>query len=425
MATHWGSGREWRLFWRTWDAYIVLPVLGLVLIGVATVYSATVLTESGGTGLVLRHLFSILIGLSVAYLLAKLPPRGLDDYSPLLYGIAVALLALVLVAGDAHFGARRWLGVGPLRVQPSEPAKLALIVLLAHFLSIRGRDLRRLGVLARALTIILVPTLLVLKEPDLGTALAFPVVGGAMLIWAGLPWMTLWLLVSPLVTAILAGLHFAEHTPAWLGWFWVPLTGLTALRLRARDVAWVLIGLFALLQLMIALETPHIWNGLEAYQQARLKTFLHPERDPGGAGYQVIQSKIAIGSGCVTGQGFGRGSQKALSFLPRQHTDFIYSVVGEEFGFFGASLVLALYAIVLLRGMVLARKMRSAFGGLATVGVTTLLFYHMAVNAGMTLGLMPVTGLPLPFLSFGGSFLVTMMAAIGLLLGMAARRYDR
>jgi rod shape determining protein RodA len=425
MTMHGSSGREWRLFWRTWDAYIVLPVLALVLIGIATVYSATALTESGGTGLVLRHIVAILLGLGVAYLLAKLPPRGLDDYSPLLYGISVVLLALVLVAGESHFGARRWLSVGPLRLQPSEPAKLALIVLLAHFLAIRGRDLRRMGVLARALAIILVPALLVLKEPDLGTALAFPVVGGAMLIWAGLPWMTLWLLVSPVVTAVLSGLRFAEHTPALLGWLWVPFAALTALRLRARAVSWVLIGLFGLLHLMIALETPRIWSGLEPYQQARLRTFLHPERDPSGAGYQVIQSKIAIGSGCVAGQGFGRGSQKALSFLPRQHTDFIYSVVGEEFGFLGASLVLALYTIVLLRGVLLARKMRSPFGGLATVGVTTLLFYHMAVNAGMTLGLMPVTGLPLPFLSFGGSFLVTMMAAIGLLLGMAARRYER
>jgi rod shape determining protein RodA len=227
------------------------------------------------------------------------------------------------------------------------------------------------------------------------------------------------------VTAVLSGLRFAENVPPLLGWLWAPLTALTALHLRRREVGWTLLTLFVLLQLGIAFETPRIWNGLETYQQARLRTFLHPDRDPSGAGYQVIQSKIAIGSGCVSGRGFGHGSQKALSFLPRQHTDFIYSVVGEEFGFLGGLTVLVLYAIVLVRGVVLARKMRSPFGSLASIGITALLCYHVVVNVGMTLGIVPVTGLPLPFLSYGGSFLVTMLVATGILLGLAARRFER
>jgi len=420
-----GSARDWRRFWRAWDPLLAVPVLLLLLAGALTVYSATALTEHGGTELIVRHLFAILLGAGAAYLMAKIPPRGLADFSPLLFAGSLLLLLLVLLAGEVHGGARRWLACGPVRLQPSEPAKLAFLIYLAHFLSRPGRDLRRTSVLVRALAVILVPTILVLRQPDLGTALAFPAVGVVMLVWWGLPWLTLGLLLSPFATGILAGLRYAADVPALLGWLWVPVTALGALWLRRRGTGWVLVGAFVLLQLFVALEVGRVWNGLEPYQQARLRTFMHPERDPSGAGYQVIQSKIAIGSGCTLGRGFGLGSQKALAFLPRQHTDFIYSVVGEEFGFLGATLVLGLYGALLLRGCALARRMRSPFASLATVGVTTLVGYHAAVNIGMTLGLMPVTGLPLPLLSYGGSFLVTTMAAVGLLLGMAARRYER
>jgi rod shape determining protein RodA len=246
-----------------------------------------------------------------------------------------------------------------------------------------------------------------------------------MLIWAGLPWLTLALLLSPLVTAVLAGPRFLSHSSAmWMGLLWIPVVAGAAAWLRRRGTAWGLVGAFVAVQLIVAIEVPRIWNHLEPYQRARVTTFVSPERDPNGAGYQVIQSKIAIGSGCVWGRGFGRGSQKALSFLPRQHTDFIYSVVGEEFGFWGAGLVLGLYTLLLLRALSLARAIRSRFGALVAVGVAGLLGYHVVVNIAMTLGLAPVTGLPLPFLSFGGSFLISCLGAVGLLLGAAARRNE-
>lgn len=421
-----GDGRSAAAGLQFWDARILLPVALLMLCGALTVYSATVHGPGGDAGLFLRHLAALLIGGMVAAILAWLPPRGLEDLSPLLYGAAMLLLLTVLLAGEVSWGARRWLAIGPLRLQPSEPAKLAMILLLAHFLARKRCDLRRIGSLAGALALIALPFLLVLREPDLGTALAFPAVGLLMLLWAGLPWWILLLLGSPLITAALASLKFLiAGPPSARVLAWVPFVLIAAFLLRRVRLSWWVVLLFTLLQTVIALEAPRFWESLEPYQQARVSAFLYPERDPTGSGYQVIQSKIAIGSGTLTGQGYGKGSQKALAFLPRQHTDFIYSVIGEEFGFVGGLLILLLYAVLLLRAVHLAREIRGRFGSLVAIGIAALIFYHAAVNIAMTLGMAPVTGLPLPLLSFGGSFLVTSLGAVGLLIGAGARRREQ
>jgi len=397
-----------------WEPMLILPVIGLVLIGVAAVYSATVISPSGNSGLFVRHVASIVLGGFGALLLAWLPPRFLEDLSPLLYFLAAVLLLVVLFAGDAHYGARRWLVAGPIRFQPSEPAKLGFILFLGHYLARKRCDLSRIWSLAGALLICALPFLLVLREPDLGTSLGFPFVAMGMLLWAGLSWLVLFLLASPLLTALFSG-HYI---------LWIPfLIGSCAL-LRARRIGWQLVVLFAILQIGIGLQTPRLWNGLEPYQRARISSFLHPEREPAGAGYQVIQSKIAIGSGQVTGKGPGKGSQTGLAFLPRQHTDFIFSVVGEEYGFAGGAVVLMLFGLLMTRGLILARRVRSRFGSVVAAGLVSLILYHAAVNVAMTLGLAPVTGLPLPFLSFGGSFMVSMLAGTGLLLGVTARRNE-
>jgi len=397
-----------------WEPMIIIPLLALLILGAFTVYSATALSTGGNTALFIRHAAAIVIGIFAAALLAWLPPKILEDLSPYFYFVGCALLLLVLAAGDAHYGAKRWLALGPIRFQPSEPAKLGTILFLGYFLARKRCDLNRLWSLGVSLLIIGFPFLLVLKEPDLGTALSFAASGLGMLIWAGLPWLILLVLVSPLAMALSSSSMF----------LWLPLLGGSITLLRRGGTAWLWIGIYSALMIVIAVQTPKLWNSLEPYQQARVRTFMNPERDPAGAGYQVIQSKIAIGSGGVTGQGYGQGTQKALSFLPRQHTDFIYSVVGEEFGFSGALFVLAMFSTLLLRGLVLARRVRSRFGSVVTVGILSLIFYHGAINIAMTLGLAPVTGLPLPFMSFGGSFLVTAMAGAGLLLGMVARRNE-
>jgi rod shape determining protein RodA len=399
-------------FWETW---LVVPVGALLLVGLLTVYSATAMARGGDIGMAVRHLLSIFVGLLAAFAMASLPPRVLEDFSPLFYVLSVFSLVVVLLAGEVSGGAGRWLVLGPVRFQPSEPAKIATILFLAQYLAGKRCDLRRFVSLAGALVILGVPTLLVLKEPDLGTALAFVAFGAGMLIWAGLPWLTLFVFIAPLVMALLS---------RWI-YLGVPFLAAAVLLLRWRRIPWLLIGIFAALQIGIAFEAPRLWNSLAPYQRARLSTFLDPEREPAGAGYQVIQSKIAIGSGGITGRGYGRGSQKALAFLPRQHTDFIYSVIGEEWGFVGSVFTLLLFGILLLRSLVLARVVRSRFGSLVAVGVISVLFYHVAINIAMTVGLAPVTGLPLPFISFGGSFMVSTLAGTGLLLGVIARRRER
>ncbi len=397
-----------------WEPLIIVPILLLLLLGTFTVFSATALSASGNHSFIIRHVIAVFLGLFSACLLAWLPPKILEDLSPYFYAAAVALLLLVLVAGDSHGGAKRWLSLGPIPFQPSEPAKIATILFLGHYLARKRCDLSRFWSMAGALAIIGIPFVLVLKEPDLGTSLSFAASGLGMLLIAGLPWMILLSLISPLLMALCSSSIF----------LWVPLLGGGITLLRRGGTPWLWIGLYSALMIGIAVQTPKLWDSLEPYQQSRVKTFMNPERDPAGAGYQVIQSKIAIGSGGLVGQGYGRGSQKALAFLPRQHTDFIYSVVGEEFGFAGSMFVLVMFGTILMRGLLLTRRVRSRFGCVVTVGILSLIFYHGAINIAMTLGLAPVTGLPLPYLSFGGSFLVTALAGAGLLIGMVARRNE-
>ncbi len=401
---------------RFWDPLLLVPVAVLLLAGGVMVFSATVLPPGGGYGLIQRHGISVVLGVAIGFLMARVPLRFHDDEWALVYFVvAIALLGLVLLLGETHHGARRWLQWGPVRFQPSEPAKLAFVFCLGRFLAGKRCDLRRFQSLVSVLSIILLPFLLVLLQPDLGTALSFLAAGLGMLVWAGLPWIALFAFVSPGVFAALSTTSFV---------FWVPVLLASVALLRRHGIAWALIGLYAVVQIGLATQADELWNRLPPYQRARLETFWSPEDEPQGAGYQVIQSKIAIGSGGLGGKGIGDGSQKQLAFLPRQHTDFIYSVVGEEIGFWGGMIVLGAFALLIVRGLTVARRARSRFASVVAVGMVSLIFYHASVNIAMTLGLAPVTGLPLPFLSFGGSFMVTALASAGVLVGVSARRHE-
>ncbi len=395
------------------DMPLLLAALALVSVGLLTVYSATSI-PGAHQGLWMRQLAWAGVAFVVAWVVAGIHYRAYDALAWPLYLVAIALLVLVLAKGSSAMGAKRWLDLGPLHFQPSELAKVATVVLLARRFDHEKLDLRRLRHWLPALLIVLVPFALVAKEPDLGTSLTFPVILIVMYFWAGMPVGQLLLGLSPLLNA---ALFFLTGGLWWSGGLVVVLLG--AVRPKLSTLAIVL-----LLNVGVGYALPHVWDHMHDYQKRRIATFMNPGEDPYRAGYQIIQSRIAIGSGGLKGAGYLRGTQKALAFLPMRHTDFIFSVVGEEWGLLGTLTVVLLYALLVLRGFRLALVARSGFASLVAVGVMSALFYHIMVNILMTIGWAPVTGLPLPFISYGGTALVANGIQIGLLQNVAIRRSE-
>ncbi len=403
-----------RIYRQRWDWTLTVAAIVLLLAGVLTVYSATHLPDNPRHGYFIKHWVYLFLGLIVFTVCLVTPLRLWDDWAYAIFGVALFFLLLVLVAGESGYGARRWFRAGPIKFQPSEMAKLAFAATFARFLAGKRIDLARPGTLALALTMIGVPTLLVLKEPDLGTSGAFPGLALPMLLWAGIPRLTLFILISPIL-----GLILVHHLWLWL----IFMAGAAAAFVKSR-LSHVFLAGFLLFHAGMHWTAPLVINKLEPYQQARIETFLNPEADPSGAGYQGMQSRIALGSGGVFGKGYLQGSQKALAYLPMQHNDFIFSVVGEEWGFFGATILVLAFGTLVFRAIYVAKQTRSSFASLLAVGIAGLIFYHSSVNMAMTMGLFPVTGLPLPFVSYGGTFLLTMMASLGLLMNVAVHRFD-
>jgi len=398
------------------------PMLGasslLLLIGLATVYSATSV-PGAHEGLWGRQLVSLGFALIAAWMAASLHYRAHDSLAYPLYLVSLALLLLVLIIGTSAMGAKRWLEFGPVRFQPSELAKIATVFVLARQLSHPKLDLTRFRDWFRPLIIALVPFALVAKEPDLGTSLSFPVILVAMYYWAGMPAGNLLLGLSPGFTLVLSFLLSPRNVP-----FWIVIGLVLGGLLVAARPRRLLLATALLLNLGVAVTMPKVKDRLHDYQLRRIETFLNAEQDPQGAGYQIIQSRIAIGSGGVLGKGWLKGTQKALSFLPMRHTDFIFAVVGEERGLIGTLLVVVLYGIVILRGYRLAAVARNGFASLLAVGLVSSLFFHVMVNILMTIGWAPVTGLPLPLLSYGGTALIVNCVQLGLLQNVALRRQE-
>ena len=388
------------------DRPLLLATLLLTLIGIAFVFSATSMPSAATEhGLYLKQIAYLLLAILAGGLIAAVPYRiyeGKTSY--LLYAVGLGLLVLTLFIGHVGLGAQRWLGWGPIKIQPSELAKVATVILLASQLADRKKDWTQIKNLVRPVLTAAVPCLLVLKQPDLGTAIAFVAILFTMLYWAGLPFLYLFFLITPI-----ANVALSFFTPVWLLFL-----GLLAVILYRSRIRLLPLLLVVGVNLIVGIATPQIWNHLQPYQKQRITTFLDPGADAYGAGYQIIQSKIAIGSGQVFGKGFLHGTQKALAFLPEQHTDFIYSVVGED-------LVASLYLLLILRGIKVANRARNRFGGLLAIGMTSIFLYHVLVNIWMTVGLAPVTGLPLPLLSYGGSSLVASFLQVGLIQNVAMR----
>jgi rod shape determining protein RodA len=389
----------------------IVLALGLLLMGVglAVLYSAD--QVGGGQGVIQRQLVWACVGLVVFFAVTLLPLKSWEAIAVPAYLVALALLVGVLLFGS---GSHRWIRVGPVGVQPSEVAKIAIILITARYLATRGGPPERMRDLVGPALLVMLPMALVLRQPDLGTSLTYPVLLFAMLYWVGTPPALLFVVAAPILAVVSAA-------TVWTFGAFLVLLVVVVLTSRVSRATAILSGT---LSLAAGIATPILWGQLEPYQQGRILTFLDPGRDPLGAGYQIIQSKVAIGSGGFLGQGFLRGTQKNLSFLPEQRTDFVFSVWGEEFGFLGTAIVLGLFLALLLYGLEIGRSARSRGAGLLAVGVTSLLAFHIFVNVGMTMGLVPVTGLPLPFVSYGGSFLVVAFGALGLLSNVSVHRLE-
>jgi len=348
--------------------HLDLPLLtGLLLLcgyGLVVLYSAT------GQDLhqVEKQALRLLIAFGAMFFLAQIPPQTLRRWSPWLYTLGVALLLAVLIMGVIGKGAQRWLDLGFMRFQPSELVKLAAPMMLAWFLSSKPLPPNWKQILL-SLVLLAIPVLLIAKQPDLGTAILVASSGLFVLFLAGISWR-------------------------------------------------LIIGL----GLLAAAAAPAIWYLMHDYQRRRVLTFLNPESDPLGSGYHIIQSKIAIGSGGIYGKGWLNGTQSQLEFLPERHTDFIFAVLGEEFGLIGIMILMAIFLFIILRGLYMASQAQDSYSRLLAGALVLVFFVYLFVNMGMVSGILPVVGVPLPLISYGGTSLVTLMAGFGMLMSIHTHR---
>lgn len=398
------------------DWLFLISLFSLIGIGLAMVYSAT---NNAPVPWYATYWFKQILhfvgGSVLALVIVLARARMWKNMAFPIYFIA--LIGLIAVAGGAGHvtkGAGRWIDIAGFRLQPSEFAKIGYMLALSRWLSEHKVDLEKLHTFFVPGLLFIIPFVLVLKQPNLSTALVFTAMTLAAFYWAGLKLVDIFLLISPVASVISA--------TSQMVWGVLVITVFFLSVKRKLSVRMISIILF--LNIGAGYASFMAWTALEDHQRSRILTFVDPMRDPKGEGYQVIQSKVAIGSGGITGKGFGEGSQTNLNFLPEEHTDFIFSVLGEQFGFVGCLVVLFLFFVLLARGISICRAHADPFVNMVVVCSCTILFFHTLVNVAMTLGMMPVTGLPLPFLSYGGSFVLTCMALVGLLLNMRLKGHE-
>lgn len=360
------SGTQYRTFLQCihLDLPLFFGMLLLIVAGLIMLYSAS----SGNFFVVTNKMLHIGLGLLVMFILAQISPVTYQRWAPWLYAIGIVLLVIVLLAGHVGKGAARWLNLGILRFQPSEIMKLALPLFLASYLHRLHLPLTIKTIFVVGIFIV-VPTILTAKQPDLGTAILLFVSGASVLFFAGLRWRFI-----------------------------------------------------GSLTLLLVLCTPFAWHIMHDYQRQRVLTFLNPERDPLGSGYHIIQSKIAIGSGGLFGKGWMNGTQSHLHFLPEHATDFIFGVCAEEFGFIGCVLLILFFMVVVLRGLYITVHAQDTFTRLLAGSLTLTFFISFFINMGMVTGILPVVGIPLPFISYGGSSIVTLSATFGILMSIQTHR---
>jgi rod shape determining protein RodA len=356
----------------SFDWKILLLVLFIAAIGVLNIYSASASYTLAGTPYAVKQFYWIVIGMGLILITCSVDYHILEDVSYWFYGVLLVFLLLVLLVGRTSMGATRWLHLGFFTMQPSEPMKIVIIITFARFFA-RHQSVGGLGFRAIALPLVILsaPAILIMKQPDLGTAIMVCLVAGTITLAVGVRW------------SVIVSLVLASVPVLYVSWHYL----------------------------------------LRSYQKNRVLNFFNPERDPLKSGYHLIQSKIAVGSGGLTGKGYLHGTQSQLRFLPEQHTDFAFSVFAEEWGFWVCMVMLLLYLSLILWGLHVASRCNDRFGSLLAVGVTAMLFWHIVINMGMVIGLFPVVGVPLPFFSYGGTSMITSMLGTGILLNISMRRF--
>lgn len=425
------------------DLLLVISSLVLMMIGVLFIYSSGVTSDGVSfSSEWIRQIVWGVLGIFILVAVASFDYARLRDLSAYIYGGLLLVLVGTLLFGRVVNGARSWIGMGDFGVQPSEFMKIGTILLLARFLEQRGRSISEPITFGIAFLLALVPVGLILMQPDLGTALVYLPIFLVMVFVAGArPSYIVFILGSGLLMAVLAVL------PAWereIHGGHVPIVSvLTNSRLfLIVGGSGALIAVLGLVGVFVAKRRYFRWvtysmsilligmagsvaarRVLQDYQLMRLIVFLEPNVDPRGAGWNIIQSVTAVGSGGITGKGWLEGTQSHLQYLPQQSTDFIFSILAEEWGFAGALAVLTCFAVIIIRGLMISAKAKDNFASLVAAGIVTMIFFHVVVNVGMAIGIMPITGIPLLFLSYGGSSLWTALIGVGLLMSIYQHRY--
>lgn len=388
--------------WQEVDWLLLLLPLGFTLFGGITIRSTQLHL---GETVWWQHWVTGAIGFILTLMIARWRYENLIQWSWIIYAVTNVSLLIVIFIGTTANGAQSWVTIGSFNLQPSEFAKVGVIITLAAVLHDHGAS--SIGMVIKTLMITAVPWVLILLQPDLGTSLVFGAITLGMLYWANANPGWLILLISPIVSAILFGVFL----PAWLGW-----TLLMAV-IAWRTLPWALSGSFtaAVVNLIAGGMGSFVWQHvLKEYQRDRLTLFLDPDKDPLRGGYHLIQSRIAIGAGQLFGRGLNQGTQTQLNFIPEQHTDFIFSAIGEELGFIGCMVVLLVFWLICLRLVIIAQNAKDNFGSLLAIGVLSMIVFQVLINIGMTIGLAPITGIPLPWLSYGRSALLTNFIALGI-----------
>ncbi|MGD8778662.1 MAG: rod shape-determining protein RodA [Ignavibacteria bacterium] len=394
------------------DFTIFVPVIVLIISGLVAIYSST-LNHPTASGNFNKQLIWSIISIVVFFAVYYLPPLTFRFSSLPIYLTSIILLFIVIFIGSRVSGAKSWISFGSVGFQPSEFAKVGLILYLAYWLTKKKRDINKIQNLLMGFAIGLLPILLIMLQPDMGTALVFGFISLAMIFWAGISLFGLFIVLSPALVIFASLFGTVAHIVSLL-------FVIFALVLFKRNL--FISGTIFVANMAASYFFDFAVGLLQPHQQKRIFSFINPYSDPLGSGYNSLQAKVAIGSGGLFGKGFLEGNQTQLRFIPAQWTDFIFCVIGEEFGFIGSLIVITMFMILFLRMVKLASSAKDGFSSLIVVGILTLFFAHFVINIGMNTGIAPVIGIPLPFLSYGGSSLLVNMILLGITLNIYKNR---